>query len=60
MQDSDPTDLDGNNPPDVLDFVIIEEIEGKIKNQEKSGCCIAILLLSSSLLAISWGLFKLS
>jgi hypothetical protein len=60
MRDSDPADLDGGNDSDVLDFVIMEEIEGEMKNRKNSGCCIAILSLSSSLLLISWGLFKLS
>ena len=60
MQDNDPSDLDGSNDANTLDFVIMEEIEGEIKNRGNSGCCIAILSLGSSLLAISWGLFKLS
>ena len=60
MRDSDPADLDSGKDSDVLDFVIMEEIEGEMKKQRNSGCCMAILSLGSSLLAISWGLFKLS
>jgi hypothetical protein len=60
MHDSDPPDLDGGNDTDVLDFVIMEEIEKEMKNTKNSGCCLAIISVGSSLLAISWGLFKLS
>ncbi len=60
MHDSDPTDLDCGNDSEVLDFVIMEEIEKEMKNHSNSGCCVAIISLGSSLLAISWGLFKFS
>ena len=35
MRDSDPTDLDGGNEPDVLDFENMEEIEGGDKKTRK-------------------------
>ncbi len=60
MIDSNPTDQDGGNGSEVLDFVIMEDIEKKMNNHSNSGCCVVIILLGSSLLAISWGLFKFS
>ena len=47
MSDNDPADLDGDNDFSALDMVILEEIEGEMKNTKNSGCCVPILIFMS-------------